>query len=74
MYILFYFSEKKKSREVRVESVDCTPPSYIMPGSRERPLLPLHPVTKDYKGPQCIKVSPRLSYEISYKEIENSVK
>ncbi|XP_065214882.1 clustered mitochondria protein homolog isoform X2 [Planococcus citri] len=45
--------EKKKSR---VESVDCTPPSHIMPNNRERPLLPLHPLGKDYKGPQCIKV------------------
>lgn len=24
-------------------SVDCTPPEYIMPKSKERPLLPLHP-------------------------------
>ncbi|GBP23247.1 Clustered mitochondria protein homolog [Eumeta japonica] len=46
--------EKKKSRP---ESVDCTPPDYIMPGSTERPLLPLHPgLTKDNKAPQCLKV------------------
>ena len=24
-------------------SIDCTPPDYIMPKSKERPLLPLHP-------------------------------
>nr|QVD39409.1 CLUH Clustered mitochondrial protein-like protein [Schistocerca gregaria] len=45
--------EKKK---MRPESVDCTPPDYIMPGSRERPLLPLQPQAKEQKGPQCVKV------------------
>ncbi|KAG6443796.1 hypothetical protein O3G_MSEX003024 [Manduca sexta] len=46
--------EKKKSRP---ESVDCTPPDHIMPGSTERPLLPLHPgLTKENKAPQCLKV------------------
>uniref|UniRef100_A0A146KTF4 Clustered mitochondria protein homolog n=1 Tax=Lygus hesperus TaxID=30085 RepID=A0A146KTF4_LYGHE len=46
--------EKKKSR---AESVDCTPPDYIMPGSKEKPpLLPLQPMAKEQKGPQCIKV------------------
>lgn len=46
--------EKKKTRS---ESVDCTPPDYIMPNNKERPLLPLHPTSKDLKGPQCIKVN-----------------
>lgn len=46
-------AEKKK---LRVDTVDCTPPDYIMPGCRERPLLALHPLPKDHKGPQCIKV------------------
>ncbi|XP_037294562.1 LOW QUALITY PROTEIN: clustered mitochondria protein homolog [Manduca sexta] len=46
--------EKKKSRP---ESVDCTPPDHIMPGSTERPLLPLHPgLTKENQAPQCLKV------------------
>lgn len=46
--------EKKKSRP---ESVDCTPPDYIMPGSTERPLMPLHlGLTKENKAPQCLKV------------------
>lgn len=52
-HICLFILEKKKTRP---ESVDCTPPDYIMPGSKERPLLPLHPVTKESKGPQCIKV------------------
>lgn len=34
-------AEKKKTRP---ESVDCTPPEYIMPGAKERPILPLLPI------------------------------
>lgn len=45
--------EKKKSRP---ESVDCTPADYIIPGSIERPLVPLQPQSKELKGPNCIKV------------------
>ncbi|XP_039292453.1 clustered mitochondria protein homolog isoform X2 [Nilaparvata lugens] len=45
--------EKKK---IRGESVDCTPPDYIMPGSKDRPLMPLQPMAKEQKSPQCIKV------------------
>ncbi|XP_046389618.1 clustered mitochondria protein homolog isoform X2 [Ischnura elegans] len=45
--------EKKKSR---AESVDCTPPDYIMPGNKERPLLALQPQAKEQKAPLCIKV------------------
>ncbi|XP_073981757.1 clustered mitochondria protein homolog isoform X2 [Rhodnius prolixus] len=46
--------EKKKNR---ADSVDCTPPDYIMPNSKERPpLLPLQPMAKEQKGPQCLKV------------------
>ncbi|XP_022255946.1 clustered mitochondria protein homolog [Limulus polyphemus] len=45
--------EKKKSRP---DSVDCTPPDYIMPGSKERPLVPHQPQAKEQKGPQALKV------------------
>ncbi|CAG9824450.1 unnamed protein product [Phaedon cochleariae] len=45
--------EKKK---MRPESVDCTPPDYIMPDSKERPLTALQPQMKDQKMPQCVKV------------------
>lgn len=46
--------EKKKSRP---DSVDCTPPEYIMPGVKEAPLQPLQPgVNKNSKGPQALKV------------------
>lgn len=46
--------EKKK---MRPESVDCTPPDYIMPDSKDRPLTALQPQLKDQKVPQCVKVS-----------------
>lgn len=48
--------EKKKSRP---DSVDCTPPEYIMPGVKEPPLLPLQPgIGKNAKGgiQQALKV------------------
>ncbi|CAG9863368.1 unnamed protein product [Phyllotreta striolata] len=45
--------EKKK---LRPESVDCTPPDYIMPESKERPLTALQPQIKEQKSPQCVKV------------------
>lgn len=31
------------------ESVDCTPPEYVLPGSKDRPLPPLQPVREDWK-------------------------
>uniref|UniRef100_A0A1L8DS54 Clustered mitochondria protein homolog n=1 Tax=Nyssomyia neivai TaxID=330878 RepID=A0A1L8DS54_9DIPT len=45
--------EKKKTRP---ESVDCTPPDYIMPKTKERPLLPLQPGVKGAKTTQALKI------------------
>lgn len=45
--------EKKKSRP---DSIDCTPPEFIMPGTRDRPLLPLQPGVKNARGTPFIKV------------------
>ncbi|XP_045465212.1 clustered mitochondria protein homolog [Harmonia axyridis] len=45
--------EKKRTRP---ESVDCTPPDYILPDNKERPLSPLQPQLKDQKSPLCVKV------------------
>ncbi|XP_020284198.1 clustered mitochondria protein homolog isoform X2 [Pseudomyrmex gracilis] len=45
--------EKKKTR---ADSVDCTPPDYIIPGCKDRPLLPLQPQAKEQKCPPCLKV------------------
>ncbi|XP_029826226.2 clustered mitochondria protein homolog [Ixodes scapularis] len=45
---------EKKSR---AESVDCTPPDYIIPGSKEPPpLVPLLPQAKEQKNYQALKV------------------
>ncbi|KAL1475529.1 hypothetical protein MTO96_037225 [Rhipicephalus appendiculatus] len=45
---------EKKSRG---ESVDCTPPDYIIPGCKESPpLVPLLPQPKDQKSYQALKV------------------
>lgn len=45
--------EKKKTR---ADSVDCTPPDYIIPSCKDRPLLPLQPQAKEQKCPPCVKV------------------
>lgn len=31
------------------ESVDCSPPEYLLPGCKERPLTPLQPLRDDWK-------------------------
>ncbi|XP_070773586.1 clustered mitochondria protein homolog [Enoplosus armatus] len=38
------------------ESVDCSPPEYILPGCKDRPLTPLQPVRDDWKPLQCLRV------------------
>ncbi|XP_042355264.1 clustered mitochondria protein homolog [Plectropomus leopardus] len=38
------------------ESVDCSPPEYILPGCKERPLTPLQPLREDWKPLQCLRV------------------
>ncbi|KAI8739324.1 clustered mitochondria protein [Biomphalaria glabrata] len=45
--------DKKRSKP---DSVDCTPPDAIIPNSKDRPLLPLHPGVKDQKAIRCLKV------------------
>ncbi|XP_008298120.1 clustered mitochondria protein homolog isoform X2 [Stegastes partitus] len=45
---------KKKGNEL--EQIDCTPPEHILPGSKDRPLVPLQPQNKDWKPMQCLKV------------------
>lgn len=46
----------EKKAPSRSDAVDYLPPECLMPGSKDRPLLPLHPIQKDLKGPQCLKV------------------
>lgn len=38
------------------EKIDCTPPDYILPGTKERNLWPLQPGVKNMKGPLSVKV------------------
>ncbi|XP_069545895.1 clustered mitochondria protein homolog isoform X2 [Brachyistius frenatus] len=47
---------KRKKKGNELEQIDCTPPEHILPGSKERPLLPLQPQNKDWKPMQCLKV------------------
>ncbi|KAL4647618.1 hypothetical protein GN956_G8052 [Arapaima gigas] len=49
-------SEKRKKKGSELEQIDCTPPEHILPGSKERPLVPLQPQNKDWKPLQCLKV------------------
>ncbi|XP_073438771.1 clustered mitochondria protein homolog [Dendrobates tinctorius] len=52
-------SGKKKKRstaEQELEAIDCSPPEYILPGSIERPLQALQPISFDIKQtPPCLK-------------------
>ncbi|KAF1378436.1 hypothetical protein PFLUV_G00190540 [Perca fluviatilis] len=38
------------------ESFDCSPPEYILPGCKDRPLTPLQPLRDDWKPLQCLRV------------------
>uniref|UniRef100_A0A6Q2YP14 Clu domain-containing protein n=1 Tax=Esox lucius TaxID=8010 RepID=A0A6Q2YP14_ESOLU len=38
------------------ESVNLTPPDYILPGSKDRPLIPLQPMREDWKPWQCLRI------------------
>ncbi|TNN44060.1 Clustered mitochondria [Liparis tanakae] len=49
-------SGKRKKKGNELEQIDCTPPEHILPGSKERPLLPLQPLNKEWKPMQCLKV------------------
>ncbi|XP_032368204.1 clustered mitochondria protein homolog isoform X1 [Etheostoma spectabile] len=49
-------SGKRKKKGNELEQIDCTPPEHILPGSKDRPLVPLQPHNKDWKPMQCLKV------------------
>lgn len=42
-------SGRRKKRGNELEQIDCTPPEHILPGSKDRPLVPLQPQNKDWK-------------------------
>ncbi|XP_069070793.1 clustered mitochondria protein homolog isoform X2 [Pleurodeles waltl] len=47
--------KKRISSDQGLESIDCSPPEYILPGSQERPLCPLQPMSTESKPTQCLK-------------------
>uniref|UniRef100_A0A8C4Z8F0 Clustered mitochondria protein homolog n=1 Tax=Gadus morhua TaxID=8049 RepID=A0A8C4Z8F0_GADMO len=49
-------SGRRKKKGSELEQIDCTPPEHILPGSKERPLMPLQPPNNDWKPMQCLKV------------------
>uniref|UniRef100_A0A8C5H269 Clustered mitochondria protein homolog n=1 Tax=Gouania willdenowi TaxID=441366 RepID=A0A8C5H269_GOUWI len=49
-------SGKRKKKGNELDQIDCTPPEHILPGSKDRPLVPLQPQNKDWKPMQCLKV------------------
>ncbi|XP_017288872.1 clustered mitochondria protein homolog isoform X2 [Kryptolebias marmoratus] len=49
-------SGKRKKKGNELEQIDCTPPEHILPGGKDRPLVPLQPQNKDWKPMQCLKV------------------
>uniref|UniRef100_A0A8C2ZJZ6 Clustered mitochondria homolog n=1 Tax=Cyclopterus lumpus TaxID=8103 RepID=A0A8C2ZJZ6_CYCLU len=52
-YLTFYTKGDKASEK---ESSDCSPPDYILPGCKDRPLIPLQPFRDDCKPLQCLRV------------------
>ncbi|XP_042286092.1 clustered mitochondria protein homolog isoform X1 [Thunnus maccoyii] len=61
-YLTFYTRGEKDSESVtkrrasEKESLDCSPPEYVLPGCKERLLTPLQPVRGDWKPLQCLRV------------------
>lgn len=51
-------ADKHSTRNPKSSYVDCTPPSFILPGAKERPLKPLHPIQTDEqnKVPSALQV------------------
>ncbi len=48
--------DKRHQQQRGKDSIDCTPPDYILPSGEERPLLALHPTWKDNAKLHCLKV------------------
>ncbi|KAB7494599.1 Clustered mitochondria-like protein [Armadillidium nasatum] len=44
------------AKKIPLERLDCTPPDYILPSSKDRPLTPLQPFAREQKSPKCLKV------------------
>jgi len=46
--IASFVTEKKSGKP---EPGECLPPDYLLPGCKDRPLVPLHPIHKELKVP-----------------------
>uniref|UniRef100_A0AAQ5ZF09 Clustered mitochondria protein homolog n=1 Tax=Amphiprion ocellaris TaxID=80972 RepID=A0AAQ5ZF09_AMPOC len=51
-------SGERKKKGSELEQIDCTPPEHILPGSKERPLVPLQPQNKDWKVRSSLRLEP----------------
>lgn len=51
-------ADRHPTKNQKSSFVDCTPPNYILPGTKDRPLKPLHPIVIDdqSKVPSALKV------------------
>ncbi|XP_043571539.1 clustered mitochondria protein homolog isoform X1 [Chiloscyllium plagiosum] len=47
--------KRRSGSDQSLETIDCSPPEYILPGSKDRPLSFLQPLTADSKSLQCLK-------------------
>ncbi|KAM8900368.1 clustered mitochondria protein homolog isoform 2-T3 [Spinachia spinachia] len=61
-YLTFYTSGDQdcgtvgKRQASEKESAGLSPPEYILPGCKDRPLTPLQPLRDDWKPSQCLRV------------------
>lgn len=51
----------KRKKGSELEQIDCTPPEHILPGSKDRPLVPLQPHNREWKvSPTHCPSGPRV--------------
>ncbi|XP_059844021.1 clustered mitochondria protein homolog isoform X1 [Hypanus sabinus] len=47
--------KRRSGSDQPLDTVECSPPEHILPGSKDRPLSLLQPITTDNKHLQCLK-------------------
>uniref|UniRef100_A0A673BTG2 Clustered mitochondria (cluA/CLU1) homolog b n=1 Tax=Sphaeramia orbicularis TaxID=375764 RepID=A0A673BTG2_9TELE len=52
----FTQGDKGNGRASERGCTDCSPPEYVLPGCKDRPLTPLQPIRDDWKPLQCLRV------------------
>ncbi|XP_071789622.1 clustered mitochondria protein homolog [Asterias amurensis] len=55
-FLTTILNDDRKRTKSNADSVDCTPPDYLMPSSKERPLVNLQPISKESRVASCMKV------------------